>query len=171
MHYLNTFQRNPKLIHRLHDLVRINIKAMKEEETEDPHLHAWAAGFFDGEGCISPVGRTAGMQLIFSQRVREPVERFEQLYRGSIRVTSTAYVAGGLCYWWYVCERGGVRYALEQMLPFFTVKHVQAELALEWLSLPKLHGLPEHERELIRKRRKELSALIREAKTPWKTVL
>jgi hypothetical protein len=100
---------------------------------------AWAAGFFDGEGCISiakPVNKrktgkvyvTYALQAIIAQRDRRPLEVLVGLFGGNI----TSVKIHGSTYW-YLRKHGVKAVAmLEQLLPFLVLKKEQAELAIRF---------------------------------------
>lgn len=91
---------------------------------------AWAAGFFDGEGCITlrPNPRRDGelqsdrewsrhLHLKVTQKDKPPLLTFQRLFSGSI----SRETKGSRCYNWSLTSIRGAA-ALEQMLPFLVVK-------------------------------------------------
>lgn len=92
--------------------------------------YAWAAGFFDGEGCVYIDRRkSAGMRaeshslhLSVGQKVKQPLELLVRLFGGSIRQDT-------LIYRWHVSGPTAAN-ALRFMLPYLTLKKPQAELGL-----------------------------------------
>jgi hypothetical protein len=88
----------------------------------------WAAGFFDGEGCVSIVRRPKRdkvyhwLDISAYQNHRAPLEELQCLFGGSVRPE-----AGG---WkWRACGPTAGD-ALREMLPYLRVKHTQAEIAV-----------------------------------------
>ena len=101
---------------------------------------AWAAGFFDGEGCIH-IGRLTARghtnyQLIIrvSQRTREPVDEFQRLFGGFVS-TTRASSHPHKTQWLWGCSNAQAGKVLAQLLPFLIVKKSQAELAVEFQAL------------------------------------
>jgi len=118
----------------------------------------WSAGFFDGEGTIYISKQT---QLIVSvgQRILEPLEVLQRLYGGSLRLTSTDQ------HLWFISS-GKASNALQQMLPWLTVKRSQATLAIEFQALvgkPGTNSTPPKKRA----RRLEIAEELRRMKRPW----
>lgn len=102
---------------------------------------AWAAGFIDGEGCISVVRCThkgvarEQVQLLLDvgQSKREPLDHLVELFGG--RVRSVRLGAFG---WRLYGQKAGR--VLEAVLPYLIVKRRQATLGLELLSLKSVQG-------------------------------
>jgi uncharacterized FlgJ-related protein len=117
----------------------------------------WAAGFFDGEGCIShsPMG---GLSLHVTQRIREPLLVLQDLFEGGI-------CSQGKAWQYYVTGKERQEYFLHSLLPYLVVKRSQAELALEYLSYSKGLGTRYTPEQKIRRLEivKEVKALKRAA--------
>jgi len=100
-------------------------------------LTIWAAGFFDGEGCIS-IGKAYSqprakkhyvayqLAVIIAQRDRRPMDALCSLFGGHIHPVA---IHGSV--YWYFRRHGSkaVRF-LEAVRPFLQLKKDQAELAL-----------------------------------------
>ena len=96
----------------------------------------WAAGFFDGEGCIT-VGRTKkplnrdawfSVRFLLTNTHRGALERFQDMFRGTI--SARKQIPGRQQIYQLrldgkLCER-----CLEALLPHSTVKRVQIDAAL-----------------------------------------
>lgn len=106
-------------------------------------LTIWAAGFFDGEGCISigkPINKKlrkdgsryvhVGYQLqtIVAQRDRRPIEVLVGLFGGNI---TTAKIHGSTYWYWRICGPKSLA-MLERIAPFLVLKKEQAELAIRF---------------------------------------
>ena len=108
---------------------------------------AWAAGFFDGEGCIHAHTdtrpgrgrRDTYYQLMVSvgQVHREPLEQLMAWFGGSIR-KSREYVGNrwgnkyNTIFWqWNLSGIKSVEF-LEAIAPFSRVKKSQVDIALQW---------------------------------------
>jgi hypothetical protein len=96
-------------------------------------LVIWAAGFFDGEGCIGVSRSKKGklcvyysIQITAFQNVRAPLDIFAQLFGGTIRY-STTHSTGG---WVWQLSGRALKLALEEMLPFLVVKREQAQIGI-----------------------------------------
>lgn len=103
----------------------------------------WAAGFFDGEGCVS-IGQSRAkytckdgrvsrfvsynLALIVAQESKGPLDILNDLMKG--KVTKT-YRRGKL-YWQWKTHGPEARDALIQLLPYLVVKRLNAELALRF---------------------------------------
>lgn len=114
---------------------------------------AYAAGFIDGEGCITIASRylDAELRLQVGQKVREPLDVLQDTFGvGSIyavRATdSYLYVANG---------RKALR-VLELVLPYLIVKKEQAKLSFDY------YAAPANSTE-----RRRIAEQIKEAKRPW----
>lgn len=109
----------------------------------NPTERAWAAGFIDGEGCISVVRCTPqGMAreqvqvlLDVAQMKPEPLQYLVALFGGRIRIGGPSK---GIYYWRLYGRKAGV--VLQVVLPYLVAKRRQAELCLELLSMQQGPG-------------------------------
>ena len=106
-------------------------------KTTQRDQRAWAAGFFDGEGCVG-VYHNQGRYVLsvsVSQGRREPLEILLAMFGGSIQ---RDYRPGGYngkgTYSWRISGNKAAK-ALKAMLPFLVVKLAQAEVALEFFEI------------------------------------
>jgi len=86
---------------------------------------AWAAGFFDGEGCITTPGNSVTISV--SQKVREPLDKFISIFKiGEVRLYHHKY--RGADYGIYTIHLSGENALgiLQLMLPYLTVKKEKA---------------------------------------------
>ena len=90
---------------------------------------AWAAGFVDGEGCISLTSHRT-LVLRVSQKDLRPLRKLKEMFGGSIRPQKPTG-----CAQWYLSSAYAVA-AIQQMLPFLILKREQADVALLWASQP-----------------------------------
>lgn len=115
-----------------------------EEEERMTRMHdiAWAAGFFDGEGCVS-IAKSARKgqplpyyraELIVANTSREPLDRFEILFGGRVVVVRPAKHNRKLTYGWKTTGTAHTAQVLRELLPWLTVKRGQALLVLEFAS-------------------------------------
>lgn len=107
--------------------------------------YAWAAGFFDGEGCVSlsdctrkdrgyTSTRHITMKILVSQKVRLPLDKLLQLFGGTIEPSRRAGVSalGGPFNGWVWIIRGtGAAEALTKMLPYLVLKREVTMVALD----------------------------------------
>ena len=101
-------------------------------------LIIWAAGFIDGEGCIAinrqwsqPKGRKYTnfvLQISVCQKVRTPLDRLQEMWGGHVY----QYNLGKAKYWRWLLWSHNAAAAVEQMLPYLTVKRPIAEVALRF---------------------------------------
>ena len=107
---------------------------------------AWAAGFFDGEGCIRVNG--ASIRIVVSQVDPAPIVRFRELFGGQIRhVTFRSYRRPI-----HVLELGSrsAASALQALRPYLVAKAEQADAALEFqsgITKPKRGSVTDPERQ------------------------
>jgi hypothetical protein len=102
----------------------------------------WAAGFFDGEGCVSIQrvrnGQGGALQIIVVQKGPRPIEVLADLWGGGINVTHRNQPTGRVGYYrWTLCGDKAAD-ALVEMLPFLVEKRDQAHLAIEFQDHMKL---------------------------------
>ena len=112
-------------------------------KAHDPQWDAWAAGFFDGEGHIGTAknGRTLQLRVSCGQVIREPLERFQEMYGGSLWKQKSRN-SNWADAWIWQTQTGRAADMLRLMLPFLTVKRAQAELALELQATMQSHDGP-----------------------------
>ncbi len=124
-----------------------------------PQDRGWAAGFLDGEGCItvSSSHRSFQLRVTAGQAQREPLERLQNLAGGSI---SPQKIPSGKPFWQWEVSGLKALALLTEILPELTVKHAEALIALEYpvgylghngrSSLPiDVHDLQESVRERL----------------------
>lgn len=94
---------------------------------------AWAAGFFDGEGCLGIYVMRDGLsrlQVQTSQRVEAPIRIYEEMFGGSVCCTTKGF-------WQHVVFGPVAAAMLMKLLPHLVVKRDQAELALQFAEMKK----------------------------------
>jgi len=96
---------------------------------------AWAAGFFDGEGCIH-IGRVfRGVRPVYvpmitvSQVAREPLDELQRLFAGGIYNASSGRPNSKPLLAWKAAG-GDAERAVREMIPYLLVKRAQAEVFL-----------------------------------------
>jgi len=112
-------------------------------------MWSYMAGFFDGEGCVSVVGRagkldayrTLAVQVRFAQKLKTPLERMQIFLKGfDIRsriVTYPSNTASSLD-----IQGIGAYRVLQEMLPYLIVKKNIAQDALRLRKLfPPMQGV------------------------------
>lgn len=113
-------------------------------ESIPPHLTReqwiiWAAGFFDGEGCISIVRAGKGMryylQVAAAQADIRPLKILQALFGGRLKPHSKS-TKRPVFYWTTTCQQGAT--AIREMEPFLVVKREQAICALQFQDTIKL---------------------------------
>lgn len=94
----------------------------------------WAAGFFDGEGCVSVVLQKRGdfmVRLFVGNTNVQALFAFKEMFGGTIYERPAKSIRHKTAYQWQVVSGQAFR-ALEQLLPYLRVKREQAELALQF---------------------------------------
>jgi hypothetical protein len=100
---------------------------------------AWAAGFFDGEGCIS-VSRTGRVQILASQTTAAPLIALQTGFGGTVSLHDRPDPRHKAQWKW----QGGsavARNFLPAIRPYLRVKAAQADLAMELLTLHHGRGV------------------------------
>lgn len=129
--------------------------------------HAWAAGFFDGEGCIYLSQKDSGRSSIVvsvDQTVLPPLTRLKGIFGGQI--TQTKLTSTGNKVWrWSLCNKKIVPF-LEAIFPYATVKKSQIDIALGWAHKSRGTSLTAEESAL----RAHIGLVLRDMKRgrgPW----
>lgn len=94
----------------------------------DPAMAAWAAGFFDGEGCVHITGR-GQLVLAVGQIAREPLQRLQTAFGGPIRIRPYTDGRRRDQFAWSLSGRLAFN-ALRVMRPWLAVKAGIADLAM-----------------------------------------
>jgi hypothetical protein len=109
----------------------------------DREMLIWAAGFFDGEGCIGVSRNKKGklcvyysIQITAFQNVRAPLDVLHQLFGGTIRYSATHSTGG----WVWQLSGRALKTALEKMLPFLIVKREQAQIGIAFQGRKVVRG-------------------------------
>jgi hypothetical protein len=89
---------------------------------------AWAAGFYEGEGCIYTPKKHLGTQLSVAQKESECLERLQMIFRfGTIDPPGK----GNTCYRWRVTSFERVQAVIAMLWPWLSERRrVQARDAL-----------------------------------------
>lgn len=109
---------------------------MESTEQHETFWVAWAAGFFDGEGCIMLTKRHRKNSLNYDLRITvantdiRSLHKFRQMFGGSIQVQVRPDHERWLPSWTWVAQNRAAEQCLLRLLPWLVVKHEQAELAI-----------------------------------------
>jgi hypothetical protein len=133
---------------------------------EDTEL-AWAAGFFDGEGCITVFKSTLygpKLNVSIGQVVKAPLQVLHDMFGGTL-YWKEAYGSHKSGIWMLEWRDGKSESFLKSILPYLVVKRSQAELALEFISLRGTRGVKPalqvvERREQIRVEMRDLKKVV-----------
>jgi hypothetical protein len=147
-------------------------------DIKSPHFDIWAAGFFDGEGCVLVArcknsgvrgGWNYYLQVSIAQQDRRPLELINNKFGGSIRLNkgkATYEKKKDHVYTWGLVLSGTNAFAfLKAIQPYCVVKCEQVTEALRWpINDGKQYrgswnAMPEEERALRAEIRDNLVAL------------
>jgi hypothetical protein len=104
---------------------------------------AWAAGFFDGEGCVSIWRRNTGGKVYYSMKLdmyqvdKAPLDIFVLLFGGTVRPRPRppSLNTNSRDGWVWSQSGHGAAETLKIMLPHMVCKRAQAEIAIEFQRL------------------------------------
>lgn len=130
---------------------------------------SWAAGFFDGEGSITPTTRNRlHLQIRITNTDVDVINFFQQRWGGEI-ITSRPPLSRRMAYQLHFYPPEKARKLLEDLLPYLQLKKAQAELALNWIdtlrrfswyeSRGRGRGLPASERKWLEEASRRLDKL------------
>lgn len=126
-------------------------------------MHAWAAGFIDGEGYLDISRRHGGRShtpcIIVYQVEKEPLERLVALYGGHLYAVPKRG-NNKPAFRWQIASASKIKEILPLMIPYMTVKYRQALLLQEFCELVGPRGT--HMTKEQAARREELFNLIRD---------
>jgi hypothetical protein len=102
--------------------------------------HAWASGFFDGEGCVTivTVNNSWQIRLFATQNDVRPLFKFQQLFGGRIDKpgTNSQYQ-----YSVWIATSGLAIDVAKCLLPYAVYKKEQLEIVIDlWNEFPSLKG-------------------------------
>lgn len=93
----------------------------------------WAAGFFDGEGCISIIHTGKGLrhylQIAAAQADLRPLYILQSLFGGTLKPHSQS-TNRPVFYWTTTCKQA--TQVIAELQPYLVVKREQADCALEF---------------------------------------
>jgi hypothetical protein len=118
---------------------------------------AWAAGFFDGEGCVFGYDgiqrgyRRFTFGLLVSQVAPEPLDELHHGWGGSVRCAASGNPRHQDQWRWSVRGHEAAVF-LEDILPYLRVKRAAAETALPWLFRIHGRGIPFTEADVAARR-------------------
>lgn len=100
---------------------------------------AWAAGFLDADGCVkiqrlaqkSSKNPAYSLRISVGQTRREPLEKFQLLFGGTIYERKMARLTNGVLFEWGLSAENASK-ALTRMLPYLVLKRDQAKLGIEF---------------------------------------
>lgn len=107
----------------------------------------WAAGFFDGEGCVSGSfgmnyqndRRALALKVAIAQTVAAPLEIFQRLWGGTVRTKQSGNPRHKQQWMWCLSGTTAIPF-LEDVLPYLRVKREVAELGLALLRTIRPRG-------------------------------
>lgn len=126
---------------------------------------AYAAGFFDGEGCVFIQRRTDRrghiLWVFATQSYPGPLLWLQDRWGGSVRPRKQKGVPSSWkpCHEWYVFGSKALRF-LRDVVPHLLVKAPQVWLAMEFLQIPLRGQIPD-ERRRRQIRKDEISIAMR----------
>jgi hypothetical protein len=96
--------------------------------------YAWAAGFFDGEGCVSlhSQGRYTCLRVIIVQKDIRPIEFFRSVFEMSETIGIVTRQNRKHKYYRLVASGPSAANILRNMLPYLKLKRDVAEVALDF---------------------------------------
>jgi len=98
----------------------------------------WAAGLFDGEGCISIKKPQYHLEVTVTNTYKPALESFKQRFDGSIRITGkssrTDKHASKIPAYQFAFSYQGAKEFLILALPYLRIKRLEAEIALDYIS-------------------------------------
>ena len=117
--------------------------------------YSWAAGFFDGEGCVSLSLRKhkyAALVIKMAQKDRVPLEKFKAIFELETEI-GTTYRNGVPYYELVICSKVAAT-VLTLMLPYLSLKAPVAKIGLDlqatidkYSFADRSKGIPSHEME------------------------
>jgi hypothetical protein len=132
---------------------------------------AWAAGFFDGEGCVR-ASAASGKKKGYSARCTvantdpRPISKFHELFGGTVSVRESKMLGQRRSFEWTI-QGDELDEFISQILPFSMTKREQLELLLKFRELMPGRGfrkITNSERWKERKRLSKLAFQISELK-------
>ena len=119
---------------------------------------AWAAGFFDGEGCVMGRDRKFDhtpnkcihLELTVNNTHKKSIERLKELFNGNIQFIQSTNRCKDT--WRWVASANVARIFLKSTLPYLITKKEQAEIGLKLLNLKNFQWSSERysqEQELL----------------------
>ena len=99
---------------------------------------AWAAGFFDGEGCVilRKVKNTYAVRIAVSQVNPTPIKRFKDMFGGHISYQKSKN-PNWSAQWKWEQDSKSASETLRLLQPYLCVKHDVVALALEFQKLKR----------------------------------
>lgn len=124
----------------------------------------WAAGFFDGEGCITveirPNKDPGALVAQITQKMRAPLDEMQLRWQGT--VSDTRIHTG--CFRWRLSARRAEAF-LRAIYPHAIVKRTQIELAFAYMETMGRPG--QRTSEIVMEKRKQLIKDLSNAKRDW----
>ncbi len=124
---------------------------------------AWAAGFFDGEGCILIARNSPGvrggrihtspshhLKMTAQQTDERPLLKLQALFGGTVNERRNLPQNKKRIWGWYLSDNAAVK-ALMDMLPWLIVKRSQARLAIDFrnfIDVTARYGIHPSEEEI-----------------------
>lgn len=104
--------------------------------------YAWAAGFFDGEGCVSlhNQDRSTCVRIILVQKDIRPLENFKAIFDCYEKLSVVTRRNRTNHYYRLVISGSRAADVLTKMLPYLTLKRAVAEVALDLQSRVESQG-------------------------------
>ena len=120
----NEFDKIEEKINTLDDTL-----SLQNRET----VYAYIVGFFDGEGYIGVDKQRLSLIINISNTNLEILKRIKSVFRSKIYVKTEKSESSKKQWIWKISNRNDIKFFLETILPYSTVKESQIKLGLEFL--------------------------------------
>jgi len=96
-------------------------------------VYAYISGFFDGEGNISVNKQSLTLFARITNTNLDVLKRIKYIFKGEVYVHSEKSEVRKKSWIWYISDRNDIKFFLEMILPYSTVKRSQILDGLEFL--------------------------------------
>ncbi len=116
---------------------KVNVINDKLSERINPQnietVYAYISGFFDGEGNISVNKQSLTLFARITNTNLDILKRIKYMFKGEVYVHTEKSELRKKSWIWYISDRNDIKFFLEMILPYSTVKKSQILLGLEFL--------------------------------------
>lgn len=119
----------------------MNVVQIINRQLPSNNVCIYAAGYFDGEGCIRVTYSTGyGIHVFITNTYRPYLEELQKYFGGKVTLRNHSNEKHRTQFQWRISNKIEALFFLKAICPFVKEKYKQVALGIEFCSFPKYHS-------------------------------